>query len=61
MVARGESSIYLRLSSLTYREKIWDHAAGVIIVQEGRYLEHMLRSVGYIHSRNLLDGDDDDD
>lgn len=34
IVARGESSVYLRLSSLTYQEKIWDHAAGVIIVEE---------------------------
>jgi HAL2 family 3'(2'),5'-bisphosphate nucleotidase len=34
-VARGEASIYLRLpTSAEYREKIWDHAAGVIAVQE---------------------------
>lgn len=34
-VARGDASIYLRLPrSLTYREKIWDHAAGVIVVKE---------------------------
>lgn len=34
-VARGDASIYLRLPrSASYREKIWDHAAGVIIVQE---------------------------
>ncbi len=34
-VARGEASIYLRLpTSAQYREKIWDHAAGAIVVQE---------------------------
>ncbi len=34
-VARGDASIYLRLPrSLSYREKIWDHAAGVIVVEE---------------------------
>jgi 3'-phosphoadenosine 5'-phosphosulfate (PAPS) 3'-phosphatase len=34
VVARGEASIYLRLSSATYQENIWDHAAGQVIVQE---------------------------
>jgi len=34
MVARGDSDVYLRLSSLDYKENIWDHAAGVIIVTE---------------------------
>jgi len=34
MVARGDSDVYLRLSSLDYKECIWDHAAGDIIVQE---------------------------
>jgi len=50
MVARGDSDVYLRLSSLDYRwvqfglalvfvymiyrEMIWDHAAGVLIVEE---------------------------
>ncbi len=34
-VARGDASIYLRLpTSAAYREKIWDHAAGVCIVEE---------------------------
>eukprot|EP01096_Ripella_sp_DP13-Kostka_P010825 TRINITY_DN4324_c0_g1_i1.p1 TRINITY_DN4324_c0_g1~~TRINITY_DN4324_c0_g1_i1.p1 ORF type:complete len:385 (+),score=185.13 TRINITY_DN4324_c0_g1_i1:45-1157(+) len=33
-VARGDSSLYLRVSSLTYKEKIWDHAGGHIIVEE---------------------------
>jgi len=34
-IARGDASIYLRLpTSSTYREKIWDHAAGFIVVTE---------------------------
>jgi 3'(2'), 5'-bisphosphate nucleotidase len=34
-VARGEASIYLRLPTRhDYREKIWDHAAGLILVEE---------------------------
>ncbi|MBZ0258922.1 3'(2'),5'-bisphosphate nucleotidase [bacterium] len=34
-VARGEASIYLRLPTRAdYVEKIWDHAAGVIVIQE---------------------------
>ncbi len=34
-LARGEASIYLRLPrKKDYREKIWDHAAGSIIVEE---------------------------
>lgn len=35
IVARGEADIYLRLPSRPgYREKIWDHAAGSLIVEE---------------------------
>lgn len=35
VVARGDASIYLRLpASKGYEEKIWDHAAGVIIIEE---------------------------
>jgi len=34
-VARGDATIYLRLpTSADYREKIWDHAAGAIVVEE---------------------------
>jgi 3'(2'), 5'-bisphosphate nucleotidase len=33
-VARNDASIYLRLpTSDTYREKIWDHAAGKLLVE----------------------------
>lgn len=35
VVARGEAELYLRLPTRAdYREKIWDHAGGVLIVQE---------------------------
>lgn len=35
VVARGEAEIYLRLPTRAdYREKIWDHAGGVLIVTE---------------------------
>ena len=35
VVARGDASIYLRLPARDgYKEKIWDHAAGVIIIEE---------------------------
>ncbi len=34
MVARGDASIYLRVPRGDYRENIWDHAAGMLIVQE---------------------------
>jgi 3'(2'), 5'-bisphosphate nucleotidase len=37
IVARGEAVIYLRiplLSESSYREKIWDHAAGTIVAEE---------------------------
>jgi len=37
VVARGDAALYLRLPSSRrseYREKIWDHAAGALIVEE---------------------------
>jgi 3'(2'), 5'-bisphosphate nucleotidase len=35
IVARGDASIYLRLPrKREYREKVWDHAAGSIIIEE---------------------------
>jgi 3'(2'), 5'-bisphosphate nucleotidase len=35
VVGRGEASIYLRLPTRAdYQEKIWDHAAGAIVVEE---------------------------
>ena len=35
VVARGEGDLYLRLPTRAdYREKIWDHAGGVLVVEE---------------------------
>lgn len=34
VVARGEASVYLRIPRGDYRENIWDHAAGMLIVEE---------------------------
>ena len=37
IVSRGEASLYIRLPNPTfpdYRECIWDHAAGLIVVEE---------------------------
>jgi 3'(2'), 5'-bisphosphate nucleotidase len=35
ILARGEASIYLRLPrDESYREKVWDHAAGAIVIEE---------------------------
>ena len=33
-LSRGDASIFMRFPPATYREKIWDHAAGAIIVTE---------------------------
>lgn len=33
-IARGEAEIYMRFARSGYKEKIWDHAAGVLLVQE---------------------------
>lgn len=33
-LARGDAEIFMKFARSGYREKIWDHAAGVLIVQE---------------------------
>ncbi|KAL0306483.1 UNVERIFIED_CONTAM: PAP-specific phosphatase HAL2-like [Sesamum radiatum] len=33
-IARGEAEIYMRFARSGYKEKIWDHAAGVLLVHE---------------------------
>jgi len=33
-LARGDAQAWMRFPPATYREKIWDHAAGTIVVQE---------------------------
>jgi 3'(2'), 5'-bisphosphate nucleotidase len=34
LVARGDAELYLRLPKAGYQEKIWDHGAGALIVEE---------------------------
>jgi len=55
-VARGDASIYMRLpTGKDYREKIWDHAAGTILVHEagGRVTDIDGQSLQYTHGREL--------
>ena len=33
-LARGDACLFLRFPAADYREKIWDHAAGAVIVTE---------------------------
>lgn len=33
-LARGDACLFLRFPAPDYREKIWDHAAGAVIVTE---------------------------
>ncbi|KAM7254743.1 hypothetical protein ACFE04_019984 [Oxalis oulophora] len=33
-IARGDAEIFMKFARAGYKEKIWDHAAGVIIIQE---------------------------
>jgi 3'(2'), 5'-bisphosphate nucleotidase len=56
IVAQGQAQIYLRLpTSKTYREKIWDHAAGMIVVEEagGRVTDARGRALDFGHGRIL--------
>jgi 3'(2'), 5'-bisphosphate nucleotidase len=59
VVARGDSAIYLRLPSPKtpdYRERIWDHAAGVLIVEEagGRVTDAYGRELDFGQGPRLL-------
>eukprot|EP01112_Ceratiomyxa_fruticulosa_P002605 TRINITY_DN1273_c0_g1_i1.p1 TRINITY_DN1273_c0_g1~~TRINITY_DN1273_c0_g1_i1.p1 ORF type:complete len:366 (-),score=83.90 TRINITY_DN1273_c0_g1_i1:87-1184(-) len=55
MVARGDSDVYLRLSSLDYQECIWDHAAGALIVEEagGKVTDFRGNELDYSKGRKL--------
>lgn len=33
-IARGDAEVYIKFARSGYKEKIWDHAAGVVIVEE---------------------------
>ena len=55
-VARGQSSIYLRLPARPgYQQKVWDHAAGSIIVTEagGEVTDVRGRPLDFSHGRTL--------
>jgi 3'(2'), 5'-bisphosphate nucleotidase len=55
-VARGDASIYLRMPTRAdYREKIWDHAAGKIIVEcaGGRVTDIAGKPLDFRHGRTL--------
>ena len=57
VVARGEADIYLRLPTRAdYREKIWDHAAGALIVAEagGAVTDIHGRLLEFHHGRELI-------
>jgi HAL2 family 3'(2'),5'-bisphosphate nucleotidase len=56
VVARGEADIYLRMPTRAdYREKIWDHAAGALIVEEagGTVTDIIGRPLEFHHGREL--------
>ncbi len=56
VVARGEADVYLRLpTKADYREKIWDHAGGVIVVEEagGRVTDITGQPLEFTHGREL--------
>jgi 3'(2'), 5'-bisphosphate nucleotidase len=57
-VSRGDASIYLRLPTRKgYEEKIWDHAAGAIVIQEagGRVTDVRGRDLDFSIGRTLRD------
>jgi 3'(2'), 5'-bisphosphate nucleotidase len=57
VVARGEAEAYLRLpKSAEYQEKIWDHAAGLLVVTEagGRVTDIHGRDLDFTHGYKLL-------
>ena len=57
IVAQGEAQIYLRLPTRKdYQEKIWDHAAGLIVVEEagGRITDIRGDDLDFGHGRTLV-------
>jgi 3'(2'), 5'-bisphosphate nucleotidase len=55
-VARGDADIYLRLPTRAdYEEKIWDHAAGELLVREagGRVSDMRGRPLEFSRGRTL--------
>jgi 3'(2'), 5'-bisphosphate nucleotidase len=59
-VARGEAALYLRLPSPRtpdYRENIWDHAAGVLVVEEagGRVTDIRGRALDFAGGAKMVE------
>lgn len=59
-VARGEAALYLRLPSPRtpdYRENIWDHAAGVLVVEEagGRVTDIHGKRLDFANHAKMVD------
>jgi 3'(2'), 5'-bisphosphate nucleotidase len=55
-IARGDASIYLRMPTRAdYLEKIWDHAAGKLVVEEagGRVTDVLGNPLDFTHGRTL--------
>jgi HAL2 family 3'(2'),5'-bisphosphate nucleotidase len=56
VVARGEAALYLRHSiDAKYREKVWDHAAGMLVIEEagGRVTDLFGRRLDYSQGREF--------
>jgi 3'(2'), 5'-bisphosphate nucleotidase len=55
-VARGDASIYLRVPHGGYRENVWDHAAGWLVVSEagGTVTDIAGRPIDFTRGRRLL-------
>ena len=57
VVARGEAEVYMRLpTKVGYKEKIWDHAGGVLVVEEagGRVTDLDNKPLEFTHGAELL-------
>ena len=60
VVARGEASLYIRLPNPVYpdyRECIWDHAAGIIVVEEagGKVTDANGKPLSFLCGRRMTD------
>lgn len=60
IVARGEASLYIRLPNPAfpdYRECIWDHAAGLIVVEEagGTVTDARGASLNFMNGRRMVE------
>ncbi|MBI5758662.1 MAG: 3'(2'),5'-bisphosphate nucleotidase [Planctomycetales bacterium] len=55
VVARGEGDLYLRYSIKPYVEKVWDHAAGVLVIEEagGRVTDILGQPLDFSCGREL--------